>query len=287
MTALYPYPVNTATSQGFSFSGTVRPQDPYNIAAHTWVEVVSSLPVDMGGFFINSEAASAVGLLMVATGTAGSENIFATVPVTSAYRESSSFFVPIALASGTRVSIAAAINSSNTIRGQCVFLPESDFSMTTDFTVLESGPYNLDGGSTEYGDWASVDSSATANTLGPWTEASITTTNSAAYNKINGDSLDQNYRYLGPIFNSQFNSANQDHDRLWTWGYGASGSETALATSIYQFAMGAEQHSIDRQVFWINTDGRDTTGERHAFRLQSSITDAGDRDGAVLLLGLR
>lgn len=287
MTAFYPYPAVTANSRGFFLSGTVRPTNPYNIASYSWTEVVSSLPVDMGGFFISSEAGATKGIIVVATGGAGAENIIATVPLTSAYRETASFFVPIALASGVRVSIAVATNNTSTIRGQCVFLPESDFGMVTDFTVLESGPYNLDGGSSTYADWAPVDSGGTANTLGSWTEASITTTHSAANNKINGDSLDHDYRYLGALFNSNFNTANQDQDRLWTWGYGASGSETEIATSIYQFATGSEQHSTDRQIFWANTEGRDNTSERHAFRLQSSITDATDRIGGTLLFGLR
>ena len=162
--------VNLATSQAlYDGSSGYREPDLYNAATRTFTEVVAATPLDWGGFYVWSKA-ERVGWLSVAVGAAGSEVIIATIQVSiSAPR---SFYVPIPVAAGTRVSVAHAGWTAGKLWAGVSGVPASSFDTVPSFTRLEVGPIYLDGGWTDYIYAVDVAAPGADNTKGAFTEIS-------------------------------------------------------------------------------------------------------------------
>ena len=285
MTAFYPYPVNSSSSSGFSIVPDIRVSDPFTPGNMTQTEIVASLPVDMGGFWVMIYSNNRPGIFTVCKGSSGSEALVAALPLLTSRGSNSGFFVPISLDAGDRVTVAASHGSStNPVHGQLIFVPRTDFRQLS-FTRMEAGPFDLSNTSADYGTWLTLDPGSTVNTMGAWSLAEISGVNSGN-NLING-ALSQNYSYVGALFNGNVNSAQQDHDRLIEWGTGDAGSEVALGDPIFQRASGAEAYTTDQIVIWSDTSQQNTVGDKHSFRMQASINDATDRLAGAILFGLR
>lgn len=274
-------PVNSGTSKGFSFTSQVRVANP--IASNiTWTEVVASTSEEWGGLSI-SVVNNDRGILFIGIGAAGSEVIIANPPVCTGLRQPIDIFIPIKIASGTRVAVGCSCFTSATIEGQIVGYPSSKFSAVPSFTVMEFGPYDLTASSSVYGRHKQIDPGGTANTKGAYTEISLTGGNNDN-NVLNGNSLANAYDYFGVMTASNFNSAQSVQDRLWDVATGAAASEDIFIPDLYQGTDASEYSSKPNILF--DPEGA-VSGARISARMQSSITDATDRIGTALLVGLR
>lgn len=283
MTAFECAPVNSGASVGFSIAGQIRLADPFTPANITWTEVVASTSEDWGGFMINlSPALGKYGVVLFAIGAASSETLIATLPVAQGYSAPMCLFVPIAVPSGTRISVGASVNTTQQIQGQVTGYPATKFSQLTSFTVLESGPFDVTSGFSGYGRGPSVDAGGVINTKGAYSEISFSGANDGN-NLINGGSLGHDYGYFG-VLTHDVVAAQSNHDRLWDVAKGAVASETIFLPDYYQRVNDRESHGTT-SILW-DPEGA-SVGDRIAARLQSSTADAADRIGSLFLFGLR
>ena len=223
--------VNLATSQAlYDGSSGYRETDLYNAATRTFTEVVAATSQGWGGFYIWSKAEK-VGWLSVAVGPAGSEVIIATIQVS--FSAPRSFYVPIPVAAGTRVSVAHAGWTVGKLWAGVSGVPASVFDTVPSFTRLEVGPIYLDGGWTDYIYAVDVAAPGAANTKGAFTEISYSGYYSTPNNALNGDSLAQSYAYLGVDLLIKYNTGNALIDRLTDVAYGPAGSETVFVSDHY------------------------------------------------------
>lgn len=274
-------PVTTATSTGFAISSpAVRATDPWDTTAFSWTEIENSTTEAWGGFYV-ATISPPKGMIQIAKGAASSEVIIATLPLkTYANADCMNTYVPVPVASGTRLSIRATVEATGTIEGQVIGIPSTNFDAEPSFTVLETGPYNLNN-TTNYGEGVEIDTDGTANSKGSWTELSNANTN----NVIQGDSLGQSYGYLGLLFHDNANPAQTTQTRLWDVALGASGSETLIAENFHDIVMNTERGALGSAVMWVPW-GR-ASGDRISARLQSTDTNANDRKGSLFLFGVR
>lgn len=279
-------PFTLASGAGFVISNADREPDPWDASAWSWTEVENSTAADWGGFyitFVNNDTKK--GLFQVATGAASSETIIATVPMRwMGSTLAQVYYVPIPIPSGTRVSVRASANGTQTSFGQIIGVLSSQFASTPSFSVLESGPYNLEN-SSDYGLSAfTVDPGGTANTKSAYAEISGSGTN-YANNVLDGSSLPEAYDYLGLIFGDNVVGNQVSQDRLWDVAYGAASSETNFMENIHEHITDAEIGSLSSSPIWLPW-GR-AAGDRLSARLQSSVISTPDRIGSIFLLGLR
>lgn len=286
MSFFQPYPATPASSGGFSVAAHVRLANPFARASYSsgFTEVVASTPEQWGGFLV-SAAAGSRGIIVVGIGAAGSEVIIASLPLSMQYGAAVSYYVPIPIAAGQRVSIAVSAATSASVTGQIVGFAASGFSALPTFSVLECGPFDLDGGFGDYGKTTVIDPGGTANTMpGSYTEISLAGTNTVANNQINGDSLANSYDWFGFTVFDGNNSATSQQERLWDLATGAAASEVDFATGLYDEVSSGEYNLLPG-IFWM--PGGMAAGTRISARMQCSIIDATDRLGGVYLFGLR
>lgn len=278
-------PVTSASSTGFSFSTQTLVADPFTASNITWTEVENSTSEAWGGFYVVQSGFNAHGIVLIATGAASSESIIASMPFGASYQLGSSLtYVPIPVASGTRISIGGSTQAAATCRGQIIGIPSTNFDSTPSFTVMESGPYDLENDAATYGRFAKIDPGGTANTKGSYTEISVSGTN-AANNVIQGDSLGQSYDWLGMRFGENWNNAQTVQNRLWDVAHGAASSETIFAADFWDRLDALERVALGTEIVWVPW-GR-ASGDRISARMQCDITDANDRIGSLCLFGLR
>lgn len=283
MAWLEPFPSNVADSTAFQISPDTYVADPFDPSNLTWTEVIASTPENFAGFHLNYLSLNdRYGIFFVGIGAAGSEVITSSTPIRIGNRFSFSFAIPIAISAGSRVAVAHIANSStSTVMGQIAGIPSSGVAQDPPYTVMESGPYDLSGGFSGYGRAVTVDPGSTANSKGVWTEIS----SADAANVINGDSLANDYEWLGLMFSDDDQRA-AGQDRLWDISTGAAGAESGSVTisnlyDHYQWEVGILEAAIQ----W--TGASISAGTRISARMQSSTTDAASRVGSVLLFGLR
>lgn len=277
--------VNTSTSGATTYTTDLRLANPYNAGSATFTQVVASTSEDWAGFYVINRQANH-GVLSVWKGAVSSEVRVASMPTRIPFIASNGFamYVPVPIASGTRLSVSVSsrtAGSGNQV--QIVGLPSSNFAAEPSFTVMDFGPINLDGTSSTYAEWQTVDPGATANTEGSYTEISFTGTNSAANNLINGDQTDHQYEYLGLVLtdNQTFQA---DHNRLWTFATGAATAEIDFCAQLYEFIFNDEVGLI-MAPFWIPWNR--ASGDRISAKMQASTNDSVDRIGKVIFFGVR
>ena len=280
-----PQPVDLANSRAAQFAAKVLVADPFtasNLAS--WIEIENSTAEAWGGFYVYQGVVSQSirGILFIATGAASSEVIIASMPISSATKNSYSMYVPIPIASGTRVSIAASCSAALTLTAQVIGVKSSAFDAEPAFTVLESGPYDLENNAATYGKGKSVDPGSTVDTKGGYTEISVSGTN-AANNVIQGDSLAQTYDWFGVLSHDNYNNSQSNINKLVDVATGEVSSEVIFMPDMYERRNSNESQS--NGVIW--DPGGQTSGTRISARAQADDADAVDRLGTVILFGLR
>mgnify|MGYP001150944223 CR=1 FL=1 len=281
-----PQPVVSANSKGFDFAPQTRVAAPFTESNMTWVEVENSTAADWAGFYLTYLADTGVsapaGIFFVATGAASSEVRIATVPMTTSRSVPLiDIFIPIPIASGTRISVSATAEGGSSLRGQIIGVLSADFDAEPTYTAFECGPFNL-AASAEYGKWVPVDPGGTTNTKGSYTEISQT---SHTNNVLNGDSLANTYDYFGFMLNTNWNSAMGFAWTLADLATGAASSEAIYAADATLRHSVAEQSAYATPIMTKMSGA--ASGARISARSQCSITDATDRVIGVLLFGVR
>lgn len=280
-----PQPVNSSTSLGFSFTTQSRVADPFTASGMTWTEVVASTSAAWDGFTITIATLNQrAGPFLIATGAASSESIIAVVPANPVrIFRSFNMYVPIPIASGTRVSVACSLDSSETIYGQIEGDLRSNHTIHPTFTNLDCGPFHLENDA-DYGRGVTIDAGGTANTKGSWTEMSKTTGN-GPNNILNGDSLDNTYSWFGACAGKfEASTWNEDVTFLFDIGTGAASSETVQMAD--KFTRSSIRELANTGFVMFET-GAFTSGTRVACRAQASSTTAAERTIQPYLFGLR
>lgn len=277
-----PVGANTSDSSCTTAPVGISTADPFTASNVTWEEAIGSTSENWAGFTINAFfSVVRPAILQIAIGAVSAEVIIATLPLSLARAVyANSYYIPIAIPSGTRVSIGGHCALSGNIVCQIVGQPSSDFDSDPSFTVMESGPYDLD-------DYTNLlwryDPGGTANTKPGYEELSLTGGTNRSNNVINGDSLAQSYDYLGWHL-AEINTFQSDHNRLWDLARGAVSSEVVFASNYHQFVSGFENTSTVG-VQW-DKWGR-ASGDRISVNMQSSGINDTDRLGTAVLFGLR
>ena len=277
-------PVNTGTSASLSFTSQVRVAAPFTEANMTWIEVENSTGSDWAGFNIQTtlNQAGIMGMFLVATGAASSEVMNTVIPITTSYRDwASPQFIPIPIASGTRVAVAASCNFAATVYCQIVGVLSSNFDSEPNFTKYYTGPYNLTNTSADYGKWVELDPGATVNTKSSYIEISQT---SHTANVLNGDSLGDTYTDFGFIIGDNFNTANRLSGAFVDVAVGAVSSEVIWAADIHSLMTVNEQTIIRTPLIVPTTDA--SAASRWSARIQCGTNDDPDRKRSILLFGV-
>jgi hypothetical protein len=276
-------PVNLGASYGANFSSDVRVADPFTASNLTWTEIEDSTSSAWGGFwFYHGLTVGRAGMVLVAVGGVGSEVIIASFPAFNATAQGFKMFVPIPVASGSRISLAASMADTSTIRCQLVGVKSSAFDAVPTWTVMESGPYDLEDNLSTYGKGPSIDPGASSNTKGSYTELSVTGTNSSN-NVLQGDSIGADYDYFGTLAHDNYNVSASNAYKLLDVATGAVSSEVISMGDVHHRTNGSE--SLSTQVMW--DPGGISTGTRVSARAQADDTDATDRLVGVTMFGLR
>jgi len=277
----------TGVTDGFSFTSQTRIAAPFTEANMTWVEVENSTASDWAGFYVlirSGTGNSALpGIFFVATGAAASEVRIATVPTTTAYRIAVSMhYVPVPVASGTRLSVSCSTNIAYTMSGQVIGILSADFDAEPTYTRYESGPYVLANDAT-YATWTKVDPGVAVDTKSAYIEISQT---GYTNNVLNGDSLANTYDYFGVMINGNFNAANSITAGKADMATGAAASEVIYAPDIEADIWASEQTSYSMPL--MTKVSAATSGTRISCRIaKSAIGNDPDRIRGVLLFGVR
>ena len=286
MTSIVPIGANTGTSEAGVFTMQANTANPFTASNVTWTQAIASTAEAWAGFYLNARIAVAdQAIIQVATGAAAAESIIATLPVGMTFRggRGLSYYVPIPVASGTRVSVGGHSDGTDTVNYQIIGQPSANFDAEPSFTVLESGPYDLD----DYTDlFFQIDPGGTAHTKAGWTELSFTGGTNRSNNVLNGDSLGQNYDYFGLIVGDSQTSSQGDNHRLWSLGYGAAASETAIFENMWQRVTGAENQTPNG-IIWMPRSGAPAATARIAVDMQCSTNASGSRVGSCVMVGVR
>lgn len=246
-------------------------------------ELTAATAADWSGFYVTTRRL-VNGFMNIYKGASGSEVRVATITPPSSLSDDNAFifFVPIPIPAGTRLSFTAALGISQTVEVGVTGMLSANYDAEPGYTVLDCGPFDLDGTWTGSDFHVQVDPGSTANTK----PASMTELSFPARtgNVLNGDSLSYSYAWIGFMFsdNAQFQT---DQRRFWDVGYGAAGSETLIIEDLPQFVSAVETAGFSRQPIWMPW-GR-PAGERIAVNMQSTTTDATDRIGTCVMYGVR
>lgn len=278
-----------ANSRAFTVPLVTMVADPFDPSQFTLGEIVNSTAEDWAGFYVNTHQRNFdtdYGIMIVCKGAIGSEVRVASMPYLGYNRADyrMSIYVPVPIPAGTRLTVGASSIALITIECQIVGVPSSNFAAEPNFTVMDCGPFNLEGDVATYALTPTVDPGGTTNTKGPYTELSITGGVNSGNNVLNGDQLDHQYGYLGFLIGDNRNPASRSRAMLYDLAHGAAASETNVLTELC--ASGDSQETGGPiGVVWIPWDR--PAGDRIAARMQSSTSDATDRVGSVLMFGLR
>ena len=271
--------VDLSSSAGIAVNGDAL-ADWADDTAVTWVELEASTPVTFGGFLVKVGTASTKnerGVIKIATGAAGSEVEIVRLPSRLLERAGPvSVFVPVAIPSGSRVSVAAANSGGFSRVIQVIGYPESEIGAAP-FSVMDVGPFRS-GAQADYARGVEVIAAATAHTKGAWTEVSQDT----AVNRISGDALPHDYDHLGLMFLSASNPIASAV--LVDLAVGPAGSEVIIAENLgfNEFAGSGSAPSWP-SILWISASVI-PSGSRISARIQCSEAS---RAIELLLAGVR
>jgi hypothetical protein len=260
--------------------GLVRPADPWDASGYTWTEIIASTPEAWRGMDVLVADAVSRGPVHLATGAAGSEVIIASFDGDT--RHTGSFYVPIAVAAGSRLSTAAGMNTTVGYNISVVGYPATLIPNAPTATRLEVGPYNLTTAFADYGLLFRYDPGGAADTKGAYAEINPGGGN-YSNNVLRGESIGQTYSHLGFQFRK---SGTFTQSATWTIdvAYGASGSEVLILSDL-QIAGNAAVNAVQAGIIWVPW-GR-SAGDRISMRAACTSTDATSRVLDVVLYGLR
>lgn len=261
--------------------GLVRPADPWNASAFTWTQIIASTPEAWRGLEVTVANAVNRGPVHVAVGASGSEQIIASIDADT--RHPRSIYLPVAVAAGSRLSTAAAMNTTVGYDISLTGYPSTLIPNAPTATRLDCGPFNLNGQFGDYGLLFRYDPGSTANTKAAWAEINPAG-NNYANNVLRGDDLDYQYSHVGFSFrkSSTWTGGNPN----WTIdvAYGASGSETLILED-HPIAANSASDVVQAGIIWVPW-GR-AAGDRISMRAACSVTDSTARVLDVVLYGLR
>lgn len=254
--------------------------DPFTASNHSWTEIHSATASAWGGFYVHAYAASPRrGILCVAVGAVGSEQIIASIPMGLSMTSVTSFYVPIPVAAGSRVSVAMSTHATGSVFFDLYGVKASVFDATPNWTVMESGPYNLASDAAQYGKGIAIDSGATANARGAYTELS----NGDAANLVQGNSLANGYDYAGILITNNALTSQNNYYFQHDFAIGAAGSEVNFLTGRHH-----RTRSTENEDFYTAWNPRGfAAGDRVSVRSQCSGNDAAKRITGAYILGVR
>lgn len=194
---IYPHPTQelVTTTRPFTTlasSSIVNMTDFDDPSQWTWNEVVASTEEEWVGFYVHfSSYSSARSVGLLATGTAGNEQIIAFMPVSTGINTAMDYYVPVSAPAGTRLSMAVAQNAleGTQIRG----VPKSKAPYARSFSRFESGPFTFEN---NFFDQLDLDSGGVANTKTAWTEITTGQAGDDAQNYMDGASLNHVYDFI-------------------------------------------------------------------------------------------
>lgn len=269
-----------------SVTNVVRPAAPFveaNMAP--WTEVSAATANAWQGFwFWHQDRIGDRGIMLIAKGDVGSEVIIGIVPSTQSAKSTYFYsYVGVPVPSGTRLSVAFASSDAGSLNYVSVVgVVSSIFDATPPWTVMESGPYNLEDDILTYGKFAPIDAGAVASTKGGYEDV-VTTGLNAGNNVIQGDSLAQTYDYLGILFNDNHNTSASNNTTTLDLATGVLLSETAI---IEDFTLRKNNVEISwNGLIW--TPSGVSAGTRISARASTSEVEPTDRLSGCLLFGLR
>lgn len=226
--------------------------------------------MDADGFYVHITPGTAARdfLIDIALGAASSEvdvvsNLLYSTGTTSTFVEAESFYVPVGIPAGSRISVRCQASSGTSQISIYVVLAKGDaYRRQRCQRATTYGANTADSGGT------SLDPGGSANTDGGYSQLSAAITNPirsvliCVGNQVNGARTDASFR---------FNLAR-----------GAGGSEVVVAPTI--FARASTDHDLIRP-HMIARDFRIEAGQRLAANTRCSITDATDRLIDIVVIG--
>lgn len=265
-----------------------NPFNPANLTLAAANELSNSTANNWMGFFVICRAVDnlSFGILSVFVGASGLEQRIATLPTRYSSRNNTgiAFYVPVAVPSGSRVTVGISGNAVDDYRTQIIGAIDGLVLQKRSFNVLDCGPFILEDDAGTYGEAITVDPGAIVNEKPTaFTQLTYTGAN-AANNLIDGGGLVQAYDALGFIQGENVNSAQTDQSRLWEFARGAPGSEVTIGNNMFAVVTGAETQLPAMGI--LGEWGR-PAGDQISARFQSSTADAADRIGSAFIVGVR
>lgn len=257
--ALECVPVDLANSLGFaSFTQTsyLNVDNMQLPSEWIWNQAVASLSEDWVGFSVtNSSNSGRVQVVVIAVGTAGNEQIIATLPLGPGTDRQKPVFVPVTIPAGSRVSVAC---TQSVQRLQLQGYPKSKFPNLKSYSFFESGPFDWLTASVPNG----VEVTPGLNTKGSWTELSITGGKND-FNLVNGNSLSHVYDFVSF---SGFGGSTATVNWMVDIGIGPAGFEEIVVSNLAIQASGFDAGLMDTWIPWGYP-----AGTRVAVRAQASV----------------
>ena len=243
--------VDTSTSSGTAVTSG-------NGVKGSWTEIIASTSSN-STFLILEFNESLAGVLRdflidIGVGAAASEQVLVAdiqQQSKSDFNNGQFFYIPVQLASGTRLSIRTQTNSAATDARFIIYLFSGTFQSSSGYAKTTA--YGLSGE-----DGTAVDPGGTANTKGSWTEITASTSE-----RINEMTI---------LVSGNTNGAQANGTALYDVAIGGSGSEVIILENLY-----AASSSFEVSKASINIKQKIPAGTRIAIRMQSTITDATDR----------
>ncbi|HLY53942.1 MAG TPA: hypothetical protein VKS60_00210 [Stellaceae bacterium] len=269
---------NVGAATGTSTGTQVAPGSAGGGVFGSWTQLISSTAVDAIGFFVTllgnnpSAGTNYCSGVQIGIGASGSE-IAITPPLlvmggfgtTSA--QSTTYFCPLAVPAGTRISAqAASSGSSGTAVSVSLTLADGSWGEPGGYALLTA--YGITSGITGQ----SIDAGGTANTKGSWTQLASST----AYD-IEG--------FFICWSNAGFTAQASASEFLVDVGVGASGSEVVILPNLsLADAYGNTTNALSgpNHIFWRKIPA----GTRLAARCQCGATSAAARKPGLILIGI-
>ena len=274
-----PDPSTTAI---FEATGNVRAANPWNASTMTWTEAHASTAEAWAGVTVVGKTDRGKrALILVAVGAAGSEQIVAGLNIGSTDNTLFNCFAPVAIAQGSRISVASTSLSTTVFMGNIIGHPVSSFSAAPlSFDILEFGPIKL---TTSFGDWgrhASISAPSTPNTMSAWQDIDPGGDN-RENNVIKPWALDHQYDHFAiwPYFDDSISSRSYF---IFDVAVGAVGSEIPIMTGLPVEKNNASSNFECGPIWFPAHDI--PVGSRISVRAQSSVAD--DQIG-IRMYGLR
>lgn len=270
---------------------TLSPATLNDPSIMSWGEVVPSVPEDWAGFYVMVGGFDAhATMAVVATGAPAVEQTIAVIPLRPAAQSGSNnldstFYVPIPVPAGTRLSLTLVGMTTVTVPARIVGVRATGFPASSGLTRLDSGPYLLENSYPDTHRGVEMPIPTANNVKTAWTELSIAGANSTTGNILQGSALAHQYEFLGIVFETETAATSNYPGLAFDLAYGAAGAEVAFVEDMFTvFRAGTQNSGNGRFPLWFPW-GR-PAGDRISMRFRiSDITQI--IKFRPVLLGLR